>query len=260
MLYTMSVNFKLLAGVLFSAGIIVAYFYIAYLEGKKPKGGNINEWSYKRFAQFYDKTEFNDPEFDQKIKTILRLINQEHVEDMFEIQDKSGCQTIEETIMKIMYLKNKRLIDEYYIDTHAKRITPCSVEDLALIKMYSPYLYGKPRQIDQIIVSLPKVSNMRPREAFEEVEKDIKYLIKKRLINGIRYDEVDKKIIFYTLEKKYKTREYVTKTCPNCGALVEVNIGLKARCKYCDSIIEAGDEDYSYKAKELEKEEEKSEE
>ena len=83
----MSVNFKLLAGVLFSAGIIVAYFYIAYLEGKKPKGGNINEWSYKRFAQFYDKTEFNDPEFDQKIKTILRLINQEHVEDMFEIQD-----------------------------------------------------------------------------------------------------------------------------------------------------------------------------
>ena len=235
----------------FGIYIIIKAIITMFIDDWNAASKGLNAWSYKRFANFYDRTEFNDEEFDNKLKTIYNCIVHKGIEDIAEIRDQSGCETVDECVMKIMYLKNKRVIDNYYINLREKTVKRCTAEDEALINMYTPYLYGQPRQIENIIVSLPKVRNMRPREAFDTVEKDIKYLLNKKLINGIRYDEIDKKLIYYTIEKKLRDRNYVTKTCPNCGALVEVNIGLKTKCEYCDTIIESGNEDYSFLADKL---------
>lgn len=33
-------------------------------------------------------------------------------------------------------------------------------------------------------------------------------------------------------------KDKITKSCPNCGALNELNKGGKVKCEYCGSIIE----------------------
>lgn len=81
-----------------------------------------------------------------------------------------------------------------------------------------------------------------PLENLEEyktqVYEDLKKLNEKNLINGIKLNEVDKEILYYTIEKRKKDKDIISIRCENCGAINDVNRGSKTRCEYCDTIIE----------------------
>ena len=72
----------------------------------------------------------------------------------------------------------------------------------------------------------------------EEVIKDLKYLIDKSLITGVSINEIDNKLVYYSVEKHKKDGKVVYIDCPHCGALNEIPIGSKKRCEYCETIIE----------------------
>lgn len=63
---------------------------------------------------------------------------------------------------------------------------------------------------------------------YEECILKIRYLKNKRQIN-----EVDKELVYYTIEKRKKEKDYISISCDNCGALNDVNRGSKVRCAYC---------------------------
>ncbi len=207
------------------------------LERIIKKNSSISEWSYKRFARFYDKIEFNDLEFAAKLSTIERLINVENCTDIRFIAKEANC-TYEECIIKIRYLKNKRVIGDYYIDTVNGIICKCSPEDAELLYKYRAYIYKYHYQIDDITLKLPNTSVNNYNTMREKVIRDIKYLTDKGLLNGVSFNDVDKRIIYYSVEKRKIWPDYVTISCPNCGALSDVNRGSKVRCEYCDTIIE----------------------
>ena len=200
---------------------------------------NVNEWSYQRYAQFYKKDEIKDAEFEKKINEIKRLILEDKETDLHAIAKISGC-TYEEAILKIGYLKNKRVIGDYYVDSAAGIVSMCSEEELASIKKYERFLYGRHAQIDSIAIET--------NQSEEKVWNDLKYLDEKKLINGVIFNDVDRKIIYYSLEKKLKEKDYISINCPNCGRLVDIQRGSKDRCPCCDSIIE---DDIMEKALEL---------
>ena len=107
---------------------------------KKNLFNNINEWSYKRFSRFFGKLELNDKEFEKKLKKIWELIVIEKEEDIENIALLSNC-TIDECLLKIKYLENKRKIENYYIDVTEKTIKHCTPKDKKLLEKYSPYIY-----------------------------------------------------------------------------------------------------------------------
>lgn len=76
------------------------------------------------------------------------------------------------------------------------------------------------------------------KELQEEVFKELCYLDDKDLINGIILNRVDRTITYYSVEKHKNRKDKITKNCPNCGALNELNKGSKVKCEYCGSIIE----------------------
>jgi hypothetical protein len=197
----------------------------------------INEWSYQRFDRFFGIVKPSDIEFDNKMKKIYDLIINEKVEDLDFITKDSGC-SFDECVLKIRYLKNKRLIGDYYIDIPNKIIKECSSEDEILLQKYVPYIYNKHLQINEIALRLPNTSINNLDVMQERVYKDIKYLNDKGLLNGISFDEVDKKIVYYTIEKHKNEADTITINCPNCGAINDVNRHGKVRCAYCKSIIE----------------------
>ena len=65
-----------------------------------------------------------------------------------------------------------------------------------------------------------------------------KTLYDKDLINGVKLNEVDKEILYYTVEKNKKEKDFISIRCKNCGAINDVNRGNKTRCEYCNTIIE----------------------
>ena len=75
----------------------------------------ISDDSYKKYAKYYDLTEPTDNTFNDKIDIIYDLIINKKYDDIEIIAKESNC-TLEECVMKIRYLKNKRLIGDYYID------------------------------------------------------------------------------------------------------------------------------------------------
>ena len=75
------------------------------------------------------------------------------------------------------------------------------------------------------------------KEVTEKVYEEILGLYKNDLINGIKINEVDKEIIYYTIEKS-KVTDLISVECDNCGAINDVDRGIKTRCKYCNTIIE----------------------
>jgi len=203
------------------------------------KNKTISEYSYQKYAKFYGTTLPIDNEFKRKIEAIYDLIVNKKYEDLREIAAKTNC-TYEECILKIKYLKNKRVIgDNYYIDHITGVIKKCSKEDKALLKKYSPYIYGKHFQVDEIAVHLPGTTVNNQKKVEKQIFKDLKYLDDKDLINGIMINDVDEKIIYYSIEKRLKEKDYVTIQCKHCGALNDIHRGNKKRCEYCDSIIEA---------------------
>ena len=190
---------------------------------------NVNEWSYQRYARFYGKEEFKDQDFINKINKIKELILNNGITNLHDIAVESNC-TYDECILKICYLKNKRVLGDYYIDAAAGLIALCTPKDIELLKKYQHPLYYKNENIDEIANDL-KMNK-------EDVWKELLYLDNKKLLNGVILDIVDDKITYYRLEKRTLEKDYVTVNCTNCGALIDVKRGSKVRCKHCDTIVE----------------------
>ena len=66
---------------------------------------------------------------------------------------------------------------------------------------------------------------------------ELNYLDEKGLLNGLRIDDVDRTIFYYSIEKKKTHSNLITVHCPNCGALNDVNTDGKVYCSYCKNII-----------------------
>lgn len=198
---------------------------------------NISEWSYQRFARFYGDIKPSDDKFNDKIYKIYNLIINDKMDDIEQIAKESGC-SYEECVLKIKYLKNKRKIGNYYIDNVNKLIKECDFKDEELLDKYSNYLYKKHCQIRDIALKMPITSFENIEQMEELIYGDIMYLYNKGLLNGIAINEVDRKIIYYSVEKHKNETDYVTINCPNCGAINDVNRYSKVRCCYCKSIIE----------------------
>ena len=197
----------------------------------------MSEQSYQRYAKFYGQLVLKDTEYIKKLKTIYNLIVNQKKESIIEIAQLSKC-TEEESILKIRYLKNKRKIGDYYIDYENKCIFPCSKEDQKLLQKYKVYIYRNHYQIDEIAVRLPGSTLENLESIKQQVFQELEYLDKKGLLNGIKLDPIDQKIIYYSIEKHKKEKDMVSINCENCGALNDVNRGGKVRCEYCGSIIE----------------------
>ena len=230
----MNTNILLIIVAIVPIVLMIGCFIVLALRKDNNKG-NINEWSYKRYADFYGQMELADPNFNEKITKILKMIKDDNEEDIEFIAKESGC-TVPECSLKIDYLKNKRLLDNIYIDRDYNKIIRCSEEDLRLIEKYKPFVYSSHRTIDEIVTLAPATTN-NINENRETVRKELKYLINKRIINGVIYNEVDDKLIYYTVEKHKHDYDYATIECDKCGALNEVNYDSKTRCKYCGNII-----------------------
>lgn len=234
-----------LLGMICSISIMVAAMMID-IELKKKKNNinyaikkeKINEQSFQRYAKFYDNTACHDDAFKDKVTTIYNCIVKEKKSNIKEIAERSNC-AYEECILKIKYLKNKGYIGEYYIDHIEGTVLPCTKEDLVLLKRYKKYVYNHHLQVDEIAARLPGTTIENLKEVSDKILRDLIYLEKKDLINGIKINEIDKEIIYYDLEKKKKKYDVVTVSCPNCGALNDVNKGSKVRCQYCQGIVEA---------------------
>lgn len=206
------------------------------IDKKELYNNLMNEISYQRYAKFYDNAVPHDERFDEKMNKIRNLIEIDKIMDIRKIAEKSGC-TYEECVLKIKYLKNKRQIGLYYIDNKTEALIPCSPEDFKLIEKYKPYIYYNHLQPIDIAKRMPGVTYEILKETEEKIYKEIVYLYEKDLLNGIKINEVDKKIIYYTIEKNKIENDLITISCPNCGALNDLNRGSKTRCEYCDSII-----------------------
>lgn len=203
----------------------------------------ITEWSYKRYGLFFKNKIKRDKDFDDKINKIIELINNEKILNIDEIAEKSNC-TLEECFLKINYLKNKKILsDKYYIDRVNKELKECNEEEKKLLEKYNNFLYLRHFQIDQIVLNLQNTTIENKDEMKEKVLNELLFLENKGLLNGITINLVDKKIIYYSLEKHKKELDYLTIECENCGALNDVNIGSKTRCEYCETIIDGTNEE-----------------
>lgn len=198
---------------------------------------NISEWSYQRYARFYGDLKPSDEMFDKKISIIYDLIINKHESDLEYIAKESGC-SLEECILKINYLKNKRKIGNYYIDRTINEIKECSEKDEKLLQKYSPYIYKQHLQFKEIASKMPGASlyNLNQMEAI--VYRELCDLNRKGLINGVSINEVDRVITYYTIEKHKNESDFITINCKNCGAINDVNRHGKTRCAYCKTIIE----------------------
>ena len=198
---------------------------------------NISEWSYQRYARFYGVLIPRDPKWKDKISKIYDLVVNLKNEDLEFIAEDSGC-NYEECIMMIRYLMNKRKIDTVFLDTRNKIIKLSTVKEEYLLSIYAPFIYHSHLQIDEIAPKIPGATYDNIEQMKEKVYNDIEYLDSKGLINGIYLNKVDKKIVYYTIEKHKNERDYISINCKNCGAINDVHRGGKARCEYCGSIIE----------------------
>ena len=197
---------------------------------------HVNEESFQKYAKFYGVYTPTDDRFDIKLYRIYTFIVDKHMTDIKKISELSLC-TLPETMMKIRYLKNKRLIGDYYIDTVNCKLLPCTPEDQELLEKYKPFIYGSHLQIDEMIARLPGAYHGNMNELRDNVYNELVYLDKKGLLNGLKIDDIDRRIIYYTIEKRKTHLDMVTVHCPNCGALNDVDIHGKVRCGYCDTII-----------------------
>lgn len=203
---------------------------------------HVNENSFQNYAKFYGEIVPSEADFDRKLNKIYILIKDHNKTDIKEIADLTFC-TIPECVLKIKYLKNKRLIDDLYIDTNNMKLIPCSSEDQLLIDKFKPYIYGTHTQIAEFVNLVPNPDRLTIEEHKKKLLEELVYLDKKNLINGIKIDDIDGEIIYYTLEKRKTVKDRETVHCPNCGALNDVDITGKVRCAYCNSIVRGSKSD-----------------
>jgi hypothetical protein len=230
------VDFFIVVGILFF--VIGAVLIIKTSPNVKKINSTINEKSYQKYAKFYGEITFLDQEFENKINKIYDLIVKKHKTNIREIANETNC-TYEECILKIKYLKNKRIIGDFYIDTINGIIKKCSKEDLDLLNKYKYFIYGQNRlQINEMALKFPNTTFDNIEEVEDKILEELKYLDSKNLINGLIINEVDKKIIYYSIEKHKKEKDFVSINCNSCGALNEIQRGGKTWCEYCHCIIE----------------------
>ena len=229
------------AMIIIPAGIIIYKF--AEILSKSNSGfqksidvNHVNENSFQRFAKFYGEVYPHEEKFDAKLNQIYTLISKNGERDIKNICELASC-SVAECVLKIKYLKNKRLIDDLYIDTNNLKLIPCSAEDQALIDKYKPYIYGSHTQVDDFFNLVDWVGGTSAEEQKKHVFEEIKYLADNGLINGVKVDDVEGKIIYYTLEKRKTIYNKETIHCPNCGALNDVDVTGKTRCDYCKGIV-----------------------
>ena len=197
---------------------------------------HVTEDSFQRFAKFYDEVYPHEKDFDAKLNHIYTLIDKNGERDIAKIAEVSSC-SVPECVIKIKYLRNKMLIEGLYIDTNNLKLIPCSAEDQALIDKYKPYIYGTHTQIEEFVNLLPNPEGLSVEEHKKKVLEEIKYLDDKDLINGVKVDDIDGRIIYYSIEKRKAVYNKETVHCPNCGALNDVEITGKTRCDYCKGIV-----------------------
>lgn len=197
---------------------------------------HVNEESYQNYAKFYGNTVPKDEEFNNKLDNIYSLIKNSRETDIKKIAKSSNC-TLEECVLKIRYLKNKRLLGDYYVDTSNFKVLPCSIEDQKLLDKYKPFIYRSHLQINEIANLISNKGYKNIHELRDEVYNELNYLDDKGLLNGIKIDDIDRAIIYYTLEKKKSVSNYESIHCPNCGAINDVEVKSKVRCGYCKTII-----------------------
>lgn len=219
--------------------IIILITIIILSKRKKTRKidiNHINENSFQKYAKFYGEIYPHEEDFDTKLNTIYTLITNNGERDIKRIAELSSCQ-IPECVIKIKYLKNKRMIDDLYIDTNNLVLIKCSEEDQKLIDKYKPYIYGSHTQIADFAALLPNPDNLEIDDLRKKALEEIKYLNNNNLINGIKIDDIDGIITYYTLEKRKNVNNMETVHCKNCGALNDVEVTGKTRCGYCKSIV-----------------------
>ena len=204
---------------------------------KVTKNGTVNQDSYQKYAKFYETVVPQDQHFNDKMNKIYEQIEINKKKDIKKIAASAGC-TYEECILKIRYLKNKRQINEYHIDHINGKLIPCTEAENKLLKKYKPYIYNNHLTIAEIATRLPEATTKNLSALKEQVYSEIKDLYESNLLNGIKINEVDKELVYYTIEKRKKEKDYISISCDNCGALNDVNRGSKVRCAYCNTIIE----------------------
>ena len=217
--------------------IIILVFIVIIWWLKNRFSTKTNQNSYHIFAKFIDNKNvtFNDDNFNEKLFKIKTAIKNGK-RDIKLIAKETNC-TFEECILKIKYLEEKKIITNFHIDHKNNRLVKCSAKDLKLIKQYIPFVYRNHFTLDEITVK-KRISSTQNYEALrDKIFNELKYLVDNDLINGIRINEVDKEIIYYSNEKE-KRRDFITMTCPNCGAINDINRGGKVRCEYCSTILE----------------------
>ena len=193
----------------------------------------VSNWSYQRFCSFLGYTVYNDPDFNKKIEIIEEQVNTYKEENINTIAKKANCK-INECILKLKYLKNKKIIDNYYyINGITKEIKKCSDDDIKLLNKYHDLIYLNHYQIEEMQYKLKKNNESITKD---EIIKELRYLYDKSLLNGIKIND-DNVIVYYTLEKKKKAEYCSTIQCPNCGALVDVPIKSSENCNYCGTIV-----------------------
>ena len=204
---------------------------------KVTNTGTVNQDSYQRYAKFYEHAIPADILFEDKMNKIYKAITIEKKRDIKKIAAKAGC-SYDECILKIRYLKNKRQIGELHIDHVNGKLLPCSEEENALLEKYKPFLYNNHLTISEMAARMPGATLSNLEEQKKQVFNDLKKLYDKDLINGIKLNEVDKEILYYTVEKRKKEKDFISIRCTNCGAINDVNRGSKTRCEYCNTIVE----------------------
>ncbi len=197
---------------------------------------DLNQESFQNYAKFYGNFVPTDDSYDIKLNTIYDLITKDNILDIREIASRSNCTELE-CVLKIKYLKNKRMLGDYYIDTTNYLLVPCSVSDQLLLDKYKPFIYHSHLQVDEIATLIPNPNHLSLIDLRNQVFHELNYLDNKSLLNGILIDDVDRTITYYTIEKRKEVRGLITSHCPNCGALNDVQIGGKTRCGYCGTII-----------------------
>lgn len=192
---------------------------------------------YESYSEFLGSIKSNDPYYHKKMNTIINLINKKKMTDLKEIARLSNCDYYE-IILKIKFLKKQNIIENYYIDSENGILNQCSEEDKKLIEKYDQFIYAKHLQPEYIAKSFPGTTFDNLEEVKKQVLDELSYLDKKDLLNGINIDLVDEKIIYYDIEELKKTKDYVSVNCESCGAPNQVPRKGKARCEYCERILE----------------------
>lgn len=226
-------------------GLLLLVIIVSMLNIKKKKREytkvtdtkTVNQDSYQRYAKFYEHAIPADILFEDKMNKIYQAVMIDKNKDIKKIAAKAGC-SYDECILKIRYLKNKRRIGDLHIDHVNGLLLQCSPEDSELLTKYKPFIYNNHLTIKEMAARMPGASIKNLDKYKEQVFNDLKNLYDKDLINGIKLNEVDKEILYYTIEKNKKEKDFISIRCENCGAINDVNRGSKTRCAYCNTIIE----------------------